>query len=495
VQEGFQQIIGVREGEILFGKYRVDKLLGVGGMGAVVSAHHLQLDTPVAIKFLLPDTLKHEEAVARFAREARAAVLMNNEHVARIFDVGTLANGAPYMVMEFLDGDDLGALLQSKGPFPVAEAVDFVLQACEAVAEAHVLGVVHRDLKPANLFCIKRPDGRRSIKVLDFGISKVTGSAWSAPDASLTSAAAVMGTPLYMSPEQLEAPQSVDARTDIWALGIILYELLTGKMPFFGNTLPQVSVKIAVRAPPPLREYRPDAPDELAAVIDKCLEKEREKRFANVAELAHALLPFGPKRARVSVERIAEISEAAGMTAAELEAALAPAPSSIEPTSRPAVPESTAPAFFGTEPTAEELTEFRRSSRGPLRTILAVALVLALALLVTFRVVSRKTVDAASGPSAAAAPRAAEGEGPPSEPRMNAASAPAPAPVALTSASAAASAPPLPSKVTTTVRPSGWKPPVRSPAAGKAKADCDPNYDLDEHGRKHFKPECFVNAP
>ncbi|HEY3594742.1 MAG TPA: serine/threonine-protein kinase, partial [Polyangiaceae bacterium] len=339
MQESSQPVIGVREGEVLFGKYRVDQLLGAGGMGAVVAAHHLQLDTKVAIKFLLPSTLSHEEAVARFLREARAAVLMSNEHVARIFDVGTLDSGSPYMVMEFLDGLDLGNILHEQGALPIQEAVDFVLQACEAVAEAHALGIVHRDLKPDNLFCIKRPDGRKMIKVLDFGISKVSGAAWQqAPDSSLTRAAALMGTPLYMSPEQLEAPETVDSRADIWALGIILYELLTAKMPFFGNTLPQVSVKIAVRAPPPLHEHRPDAPEGLANVIGRCLEKDREKRYANVAELAMELLPFGPKRGRVSLERIAEFAQVSRAVPLDIEP-----PISIEPTSQPLVSETMPP--------------------------------------------------------------------------------------------------------------------------------------------------------
>ena len=165
---------GVREGEILAGKYRVDQVLGAGGMGVVVAAHHVQLDERVALKFLLPDALGDAEAVARFAREARAAVKIKSEHVARVIDVGTLENGAPYMVMEYLEGAISPRGSSSAAPLPVEQAVDFVLQACEAIAEAHALGIVHRDLKPANLFCIRRADGQLSIKVLDFGISKVT---------------------------------------------------------------------------------------------------------------------------------------------------------------------------------------------------------------------------------------------------------------------------------------------------------------------------------
>src|SRR5512146_2483854 len=204
--------VDVREGDVLAGKYRIDKILGAGGMGVVVAAHHLHLDEKVAIKFLLFEALKNAEVVARFAREARAAVKIKSEHVARVSDVGTLENGSPYMVMEYLEGDDLSHLLAARGRFAVGEAIDFVLQACEAIAEAHVLGIVHRDLKPANLFCIRRADGRLSVKVLDFGISKMNtvgaggaASSTGGRDQSMTRTSAIMGSPLYMSPEQLQS--------------------------------------------------------------------------------------------------------------------------------------------------------------------------------------------------------------------------------------------------------------------------------------------------
>src|ERR1700722_2251218 len=193
---------GVEPGEGLAGKYRIERVLGAGGMGGVVAAHHIQLDQRVALKFLVPEALLNPESVARFAREARAAVKIKSEHVARVTDVGQLESGAPYMVMEYLDGSDLSTWLQERGRLPVDQAVDFILQACEALADAHALGIVHRDLKPANLFCIRRSDGQPSIKVLDFGISKVTDASGSA-SASVTRTAALMGSPLYMSPEQM----------------------------------------------------------------------------------------------------------------------------------------------------------------------------------------------------------------------------------------------------------------------------------------------------
>jgi serine/threonine protein kinase len=295
----------VTEGTVLAGKYRVDQVLGVGGMGVVVAARHLDLDHKVAIKFLLPALLEDHEAVARFAREARAAVRITSEHVARVLDVGTLDNGAPYMVMEFLEGDDLSGWLRSRGRLPVEQAVEFVLQACVAIADAHSMGIVHRDLKPANLFCIRRNDGQFVIKVLDFGISKVTGGGHpSDAGMSVTRTSAVMGSPLYMSPEQVQSAKSVDARTDLWALGVILFELLTGDVPFPGDTFGEIAVKIAVRTPQALRAYRSDVPRGLEAVVARCLEKERDRRYADVAELAQALSPFASDRARAYVERI-----------------------------------------------------------------------------------------------------------------------------------------------------------------------------------------------
>ncbi|HXN30380.1 MAG TPA: serine/threonine-protein kinase, partial [Polyangiaceae bacterium] len=286
--------------------------------------------------------LSNAEAVSRFAREARNAVKIKGEHMARVFDVGTLETGAPYMVMEFLEGGDLHHWLQQRGPLPFEEAVDFVLQTCEVIAEAHSLGIVHRDLKPANLFCVRRADGRLSIKVLDFGISKVTRLGGSLSDLGMTSTGALMGSPFYMSPEQMEASNAVDARTDIWALGVIIQELVTGKVPFPGATMPEVSIKVGSRPPPPLRELRPDVPEGLQAVVSRCLEKDRERRYRNVAELALALLPLAPKRAKASVERITDIIQASGMTGTALSV-----PPSSEPGSQYGSPETIAP-FGGT---------------------------------------------------------------------------------------------------------------------------------------------------
>jgi serine/threonine protein kinase len=214
-----------------------------------------------------------------------------------VIDVGELENGTPYMVMEFLEGDDLGAILQQEGPLSVEQAVDFVLQACEAIAEAHGHGIIHRDLKPSNLFCIRHADGRLSVKVLDFGISKIR--------ASETSGTWVL--PLYMTPEQMAAAHDVDVRADIWALGATLFELLTGRSPFEGIHRAELRAKVASEPPPPVRQCRPDAPLGIETVISKCLAKDRKNRYLSVAELAAALAPFAPKHAQRYVGRIQEV--------------------------------------------------------------------------------------------------------------------------------------------------------------------------------------------
>lgn len=279
----------VHEGQILAGKYRVDRVLGAGAMGVVVAAHHQALDTQVAIKFLMPGMLENAEAVDRFAREARAAAKISNEHVTRVLDVGTLESGAPYIVMEYLEGCDLQSWLRESGPLPIDQAVDFLLQAGEAVAEAHTLGIVHRDLKPSNMFCVRRSNGALFIKVLDFGISKITIGA-----SGMTRSSIMMGTPLYMSPEQMESARNVDARTDVWALGVVLFQLLTGALPFGGDTLPEICLKVTTRPPPPVRSLRPIVPVELEAAISRCLEKNRDKRWQSVGEFCAAIAPFGP---------------------------------------------------------------------------------------------------------------------------------------------------------------------------------------------------------
>ena len=275
-------------------------------MGVVVSARHLALDERVAIKFLLPEVAESNEAVQRFLREAQAAVKIRSEHVARVSDVGTMHGGAPYIVMEFLAGSDLAEHLEKRGALPIEEAVDHVLQACEALAEAHAIGIVHRDIKPANLFVTTRNDGSSCLKVLDFGISKFTGN----DRHDLTRTQGMIGSPLYMSPEQLTTPRDVDARADVYALGVVLYELLTARQPYEADELPHLIVKILTEPPAPLHAHRAGVPLGLQAAIARCLAKDRASRTPGVDTLAAEIAPFGSGRARLSAERTARIADA-----------------------------------------------------------------------------------------------------------------------------------------------------------------------------------------
>jgi serine/threonine-protein kinase len=303
----------VRPGDVLAGKYSVDRVIGSGGMGVVVVAVHVDLYERVALKFLLPEAMQSQEVVARFAREARAAFKLKSEHVARVIDVGSLDNGGPFMVMEFLDGSDLDGVTEARGALPIGEAVEYILQACEAIAEAHTLGIIHRDLKPANLFLTRRRDGSPCIKVLDFGLSKVGVNVEPRrKGASMTGTRQMLGSPLYMPPEQMLASRDVDVRSDIWSIGAILFELITNSPPFVGDNLPELQGRVLSGTPQKLRALRPDAPAALEAIIEKCLQKERGNRFANVADLAAALVPFGPMRCRISAVRIAKMIEGSG---------------------------------------------------------------------------------------------------------------------------------------------------------------------------------------
>jgi eukaryotic-like serine/threonine-protein kinase len=295
-------------GETVGGKFVVERVLGVGGMGVVLAARHAQLGQQVAIKFLRKSAAESTEAVNRFLREARAAVALQSAHVVRVMDVGTLDGGLPYMIMEHLSGTDLGHVLEVRTALPVEEAVDYLLQALEAIAEAHSVGIVHRDLKPSNLFLTLRPDGSPLVKVLDFGISKAVDG--NAEQVSLTATSMVLGSPLYMSPEQVRSTKNVDTRTDVWALGVILYELVAGAPPFEAESVTGLCAKIVADPPVPLRARRPDVPEALEAVVARCLEKEIARRPRSVAELASALKSFASIEGRLAVDRIARIAGA-----------------------------------------------------------------------------------------------------------------------------------------------------------------------------------------
>jgi serine/threonine-protein kinase len=290
-------------GETVAAKYVVERLLGQGGMGVVLAARHAQLGKLVAIKVLDDGKAGAEKtAVARFLREARAAAQLSSEHIAKVHDIGTLESGRPYLVMDYLEGADLGQVLRTQGALPIPDAVDAILQACEGLAEAHAHGIIHRDLKPSNLFVTRRPDGTPLLKILDFGISKIAEAAGS-EQPSLTATGLAIGSPFYMSPEQIRSARDVDERSDIWALGVVLYELLAGAGPFAAATTGETFAKIFSEPPPPLRARRPDVPDELSAVIQHCLERDVRRRVQNVGELVSKLLPFGRGGMALSVER------------------------------------------------------------------------------------------------------------------------------------------------------------------------------------------------
>ncbi|MFO0660331.1 MAG: serine/threonine-protein kinase [Polyangiaceae bacterium] len=297
-------------GSVIAGKYRVEEIIARGGVGVVLSAWHTILNQRVAIKFLLPNVSGKKDAAARFLREARAASRIQSEHVVRILDMGTHDSGAPFLVMEFLVGTDLSVLIRRRGRSRISDAVDYIIQTCEALAEAHALGIVHRDLKPANLFLTERPDGSPFIKVVDFGMSKallpeVMGGA--SIEVSLTATSVSVGSPAYMSPEQVRSAKYVDSRTDVWSLGVILFELLAGRPPFEANNLFGICAKITADKPPMLRTLRSDVSEELEAIVMGCLTKDVNERIQNVAELSQALLPFATVESKTAVERIARV--------------------------------------------------------------------------------------------------------------------------------------------------------------------------------------------
>ena len=296
----------VRVGEVVAEKYLIEQTLGVGGMGVVVAARDQLLDRRVAIKFLLPKLAGSDTAVQRFTREARAATRVTSEHVVRLLEIEKLPSGTPFFVMEYLEGSDLRALLREQGPLSPSLAVDYLLQALQAVAEGHVKGIVHRDIKPGNLFLTSRADGTPLIKVLDFGIAKTLESD-AAESTALTSSDDVrLGSPAYMPPEQLQNPRDVDKRSDIWSLGATLYELLCARPPFVGPGYLELASRILSQPPIPLSEQEIPStlPNGLEQVLKKCLEKDRNQRYANAAELAAALAPFGSADAQVSLGRV-----------------------------------------------------------------------------------------------------------------------------------------------------------------------------------------------
>ncbi len=282
----------------------VDKILGEGGMGCVARAYHGRLQTPVAIKFMNPQFMNFPGAVERFLNEGRASSRIKSDHVVPVTHAGETAGGIPYLVMECLDGLDLSDLLHRDGTpgLPVQRAVHFVLQVLRGLQAAHAVGIIHRDMKPSNCFVVNNDGEEDFVKILDFGISKVAQPG----SASLTQTNSALGTPLYMSPEQAKSPRDVDGRSDLYSVGVILYELLTGHTPFNSESgeFTEILFKLFTADAPPVKSTRPDLPDELAAVVHKALAREVENRYATPLEMAEALEPFAAEQSRSVVGKM-----------------------------------------------------------------------------------------------------------------------------------------------------------------------------------------------
>jgi eukaryotic-like serine/threonine-protein kinase len=473
----------IADGDILARKYRVERVLGKGAMGVVVAATHVDLGQLVALKLMHADKEEAPEMRARFLREARAAVRLKSQHIAKVLDVGTDENDMPYIAMEFLEGQDLAVILKKKGRQSFDDAVEYILQACEAVGEAHAAGIVHRDLKPANMFLTRDVSGAACIKVLDFGISKVMGA-----ELTLTQEAQALGSPMYMSPEALGSAKGVDTRTDIWALGIILYQLVAGKTPFHESTMGQLCTRIVIGSPTPLAEYRPDAPPGFEAVIHRCLQRDRDQRYENVAAFAHAIAPFAPPRARVYVERIARIM---GVDLDKLGSNLPPVdPSELQATlpisARPQALLATLPGAGATSQTGGAVTAASVSStigvpakpKSQLPLILGAAL--AIAIPGAYLILSNRNAPQTnvSSPSVAS-PSEAMTAPPPTNTSAIATTAVLPAPSAIATASAT-SAPveALPSPTATATTTATAKPVATTKATARPiKNSKVPDYD------------------
>ncbi len=296
-------------GELIAGKFRIEGQLGGGGTGFVLAARNVVLDEPVAIKVLHAEQLKHPTAVARFLREAKVAASLRSEHVAAVYDAGEMPNGAPFLVMEYLEGETLGALL-SRSVLPVRQAVDFAIQICEGLAATHARNVIHRDIKPENIFIARRP-GTRTAKILDFGIAKATHLSLLEPPPVHVGDFQILGTPAYISPEQLRDPSSVDERADVWSLGVTLFEMLTTLSPFDGDTIEAICLQISEGRARRLRSRVSNAPEFLDEIIARCLSNAKD-RFPNVAELATALTPFASSSGPIAARRIERTLYAAG---------------------------------------------------------------------------------------------------------------------------------------------------------------------------------------
>jgi serine/threonine protein kinase len=510
-------LLPIKPGDVIDGKYVIESVIGVGGMGAVFLANHEQLRRRVAVKFLLNEAKENPDAYARFEREAHAAAALQSENVTRVIDLGALADGTPYIVMEYLEGQDLSARLSSVGRLPIEEAVAHVLEVCDALSEAHALGIVHRDLKPANLFLAQRANGSTRVKVLDFGISKM-GASGIGKQMSLTGTGAVMGSPLYMSPEQLRGSGKVDESADIWALGVVLYEFLAGRPPFQAEAFPEQCALILTAPAPALRDHRPEVPPALEAVVMRCLAKDLSSRFSSVGELTAALLAAGAHAQLGTSGRMG----LASIPSTVRNAVVAPMDLTLQ-----VPPQIPAPVAFGTStsmPVSRPEVPMKSS-----RFSLGLGIVLGIGVLSglagTFLLTRSRQAPANAGPPVGAV----------SAPAINSSPEPPPAPSPQTpvepqtgvvppspppgSSAASTSTPAASASVPSSTRPSlhsrGHGPassppsgrtsptPNSAPAAPPAPAmpapaapapaapDCSTPYYFDSQGNKVFKPDCL----
>jgi eukaryotic-like serine/threonine-protein kinase len=411
-------------------KYTIVRILGRGGMGAVYEARHWKLARRVAIKFLLPDFAANREVLRRFENEAKAAGGLEHPNLAAVTDFGRADDGSPYLVMEFLEGEDCAKLLSRQGSLAASRAANIVVQACRGLAVAHKATIVHRDLKPENLFVTDAGDGSDLIKVLDFGIAKLKVA-----DAGVaTGTGATFGTAYYMSPEQARGAGEVDPRTDVWSMGVVLYEMLSGRKPFLGEQFLEVIHQILSFEPPPLATLRPDLPPKLIAAVESAMKKDLRERLPSVVALAEALAPFVGARGAAESPRSAAAFEATLATPGTHVGVGGPSlspPASVVAGASVVAVESGVPATSAT------------TSRGSLKVALTVGAVVILVAAIVLGVVRR---PAEKTPAVGVAP-------PPASPATTARTAPtptpppAPPPLAQPSPSAAPARNPVPPAV------------------------------------------------
>lgn len=303
----------LRSGDVVANRYRLESVIGEGGMGCVFAAQPLSGGPACALKVMLGKAKQDDELVRRFLREAKASEAIQSPYVARVYDAGSLEDGSPFMVMELLEGVGLNRVIEEHAPLGIGRSVRFALQTCVGLAAAHAKGLVHRDLKPSNLFVTRAPDGSELLKLLDFGIAKADGAVFADETGTLTATDSVIGSPQFMSPEQLRDSKRVDMRTDVWSLGLLLHTMLSGRKPFEAESVGEHFAMIVSEPPTPLREHWPDAPEVLEGVVRRCLKRDLTSRYQDVAQVARALAPFAEPRDQPLVAETERILAEAGM--------------------------------------------------------------------------------------------------------------------------------------------------------------------------------------